>query len=182
MSGYSDFSKSNNAIEAESRDCYPASVLAKRLKVSTAAVTALMEPSEWHHTSKMYNNTDYYSSEFLLLLASGKPTDDYDEDDITEAAELLARLRAWKKPATTETVYTDCRVVWLEWGGTRARPMASEHTADGVTVTHKGGSFVFLAGGNNEDLPAKKKIGTRGLKITHDGSTIVDEYANHIQI
>ena len=80
MTGYDGFSKSNNAIAAEENGLYPASVLARRLKVKTAAVRALLAPEEWHHTSKRYNRTDYYS--------------------IETAADMLADLRGWTPKPT----------------------------------------------------------------------------------
>lgn len=65
--GYDGFSKSNNAREAESQGRYPLSkasqVLAKKLNWSIAKAKAFllqMGTTEWHHTSKKYNITNYY--------------------------------------------------------------------------------------------------------------------------
>jgi len=76
MPGYSGYAKSNNAVAAEEMGYYPASILARKLRVKTAAVKALMEPTEHHHTSKRYNLTAYYS--------------------LDEASDMVDELRAWK--------------------------------------------------------------------------------------
>lgn len=67
MVGYSGYSKSNNAIEAESEGRYPLSRATKEL-AKLARITqdkargVLLElgSSEYHHTSKIYNLTAYY--------------------------------------------------------------------------------------------------------------------------
>ena len=107
MAGYDGFSKSNNAIAAEENGLYPASVLARRLKVKTAAVRALLSPEEWHHTSKRYNRTDYYSTE--------------------GAVEILDELRAWTpKPPAKVYVCDMCHQRWLTpgacWDYEHSRP------------------------------------------------------------
>lgn len=74
MAGYSDFSKSNNAIDAEKRECYPLTlahkVLARKLGwTQKKAKSFLLQfgSSEWHHTSSKYNITNYYdvSDDFI---------------------------------------------------------------------------------------------------------------------
>ena len=134
MSGYQGFSKSNNAIKAESLFRFPASVLAKKLKVKTGAIKALMEPCEWHHTSKHYNPTDYYDGEVFLELHENPGDLDnwgFDAEEIAEASKLLEALRTWQPPRKNIKTWTDCTVKWLEWGGTRKHPTATEETADG---------------------------------------------------
>lgn len=65
--GYHEYSKSNNALDAEEEGRYPlteaSSILAKKLKWSISKAKAFLESigtSEWHHTSKHYNKTKYY--------------------------------------------------------------------------------------------------------------------------
>lgn len=68
MSGYqSDFSKSNNAVEAEKADRLPlthaSKALATALNIPIAHAKAFLKSigtPEWHHTSKFYNVTKYY--------------------------------------------------------------------------------------------------------------------------
>ena len=68
MAGYCGYSKSNNAIEAERNNKFPASRLAKLLGVKTKALRAVLAPCEYHHTSKFFNATNYYDGTYLLML------------------------------------------------------------------------------------------------------------------
>ena len=58
--GYVGYSMSERAAAAYDAGEMPASKMARRLNVSTAAVRGVMKPSSWHHTSKRYNRTDFY--------------------------------------------------------------------------------------------------------------------------
>lgn len=68
MSGYCNYSKSNNALDAESQERFPltqaAKVLAKKINWTIAKAQAFLKEkgtTEWHHTSARYNITDYYN-------------------------------------------------------------------------------------------------------------------------
>lgn len=145
MAGYCGYSKSNNAIDAENNGKFPASILARRIGVTTNAIRSLLTPVEYHHTSKMYNATDYYSE--------------------AEAFYCMDDLKAYKEPTGEEVVYENCRVEWLEWVGTRKRPTPIECHAEGVRVAYKGKSFLYLEGNLADRVPPKKKIDCTGLKI-----------------
>ena len=142
MSGYAeDFYKSNNAYAAESEGKFPASVLANRLGVKTGAIRALLQPSEWHHTSKHYNITDYYAEDAAL--------------------EIIDELRAWREPVKDVTVFENCSGSYLEWSGTRNHPHAKEIKFEGVRVTKKGKWFTLeLASG-----AIRKGEDTRGFHL-----------------
>jgi hypothetical protein len=73
MAGYDGYSKSNNALAAEAEGKYPASVLARKLGVTVAAVREHLSPCETHHTSKNYNMTDYYDGAALIAALEGRP-------------------------------------------------------------------------------------------------------------
>jgi len=67
MAGYSGYSRSNNAVAAERDGRFPASTLAARLRAfrrfrgcTASDIKWLLEPSEYHHTSKRYNCTDFF--------------------------------------------------------------------------------------------------------------------------
>lgn len=61
MAGYFNYSKSNNAIYAEQQGKYPASRCAEIYGFKSAKIVReSIKSSEWHHTSKRYNITDYY--------------------------------------------------------------------------------------------------------------------------
>lgn len=65
--GYSGWSKSNRAVEAEENGLLPLTRAIKAVaesagvtrKVAREALLAV-GPAEWHHTSKHFNRTDYY--------------------------------------------------------------------------------------------------------------------------
>lgn len=124
MAGYAqDFSKSNNAVDAERAGRFPASVLAKRIGVKCGAIKALLSPCEWHHTSKHYNATDYYSEESAL--------------------EIIDELRAWREPEKDVAVFEHCRGSYLEWSGTRNHPHARAIEFANVRATKKGQWFTL---------------------------------------
>jgi len=168
MAGYKGYSKSNNAVEAEANEQYPASVLAKKLKVPTAAVKAILRPCAWHHTSKMYNSTDYYDGSLLLILAAGiADTRDYSLEEIEElnhTKKQLASLRAWRAPKTrANKTWKGCRVDWLEWGGSRRNPKATERSAEHCTVEWNGGAFCVVTFSDGSTM--RKKTSCRGFTV-----------------
>lgn len=61
MAGYNGYSKSNNAVAAEEEGLFPATIAAKKLGVSAAAIKEILHPCEWHHTSSWFNRTNYYN-------------------------------------------------------------------------------------------------------------------------
>lgn len=134
MAGYDGFSKSNNAIYAESEDKFPATVAAKKLGVSAAAIKAILSPCEWHHTGKMYNRTDYYYIGELLEAKGGNCDD-------AEICETWQKLKAYKKEAEKETFMAD--VKFLTWEGTRKHPKAIKHSAENVTVEKNGKKYTI---------------------------------------
>lgn len=141
MAGYFEYSKSNNAVSAEADGRFPASVLAERLGVKTGAIKALLSPTEWHHTSKHFNVTDYYSEESAL--------------------EIIDDLRAWKETVKDVTVYDKCTGSYLEWSGTRNHPHAREISFGPIRVTKKGKWFTLeLASGS-----IRKGEDTRGFHL-----------------
>lgn len=151
MSGYSGFSKSNNAVAAEADGRFPASVVARRLKVPTEYVRERIGTREWHHSSKFYNVVKYY--------------------DLEECAEWLesdegrADFADWKAAQKTRqaSTRTGCRVEWLEWVGTRNHPRAINRSADGCTVTDDGGAFYKITMPDGSAM--RKKKDCKGLEI-----------------
>ena len=155
MAGYQGYSKSNNAVAAEEDGRYPASTLAKRLGVKTGAIKALMSPSEWHHTSSRYNKTNFY--------------------DETEALEMIGDLQAWQEPSKGLEVLEKCNVTWLEWGGTRKHPKATERTIENVVVTIKGEWATFERKVTDSlTISIRKKLTTKGFRVMQGTKMIVD--------
>lgn len=165
MAGYNGYSMSNNAVDAyengempfskwtkvallekykelceeESIKCYDLSkVNAKVLK------DALLRCSSWHHTSSMFNQTDFYS---ISSMACSNLTDEVvaklvDEKPIKE--EKNSSIEKWE-------------VEYLVWGGSKKHPKATEYrevveydtsknsviTSNGKKMTNANG-FIFL--------------------------------------
>jgi signal-transduction protein with cAMP-binding, CBS, and nucleotidyltransferase domain len=73
MSGYSGYSKSNNAVDAENNGRYPLTtaikVLAEKAGITQKAATDIFKKlgtTEYHHASKFYNAVKYYDVEAAL--------------------------------------------------------------------------------------------------------------------
>lgn len=151
MAGYDGFSKSNNAVAAEEDGRFPASVVARNLRVPIDAVRAY-ESSEYHHTSKFFSKTDYYDQRrvagWLLMSVEGQ--------------QALREACAEAKAARQSTVYDDCRVEWLEWSVTRAHPKATEMKADGCRVEVRGQTATITLP-SGETL--RKRLSCTGLLI-----------------
>lgn len=142
MSGYrEDFSKSNNAHDAELEGKFPASVLAARIGVKAGAVRALLSPCEWHHSSKFYNPVEYFDEE--------------------SAIEIIDELRNWVEPVKSQMIHEGCSGVYLEWSGTGNHPHAKEIEFSGITVLQKGMWFTLEL----PEGPIRKKKDTRGFVL-----------------
>ena len=59
--GYVGYSMSVRANNAYAEGKLPASKGAKEIGISTELFRAIFQPSEWHHTSKHFNSTDFYA-------------------------------------------------------------------------------------------------------------------------
>lgn len=101
--------------KATSRGRFPASILAKKLRVSTEAIPALLDPRESHYTASPASATDYYDGAALLMVAviyeqkrfkRAALTDDEfiekldpilgDGFNLIKARNQLEALRAWR--------------------------------------------------------------------------------------
>lgn len=79
MAGYCGYSKSNNAIEAEKEGRFPLTIavkeLAKKANITQKLARQILKDQgswEWHHSSKFYNQVDYYDVEYALNVLSIK--------------------------------------------------------------------------------------------------------------
>lgn len=112
-------------------------LLIKNAKAS--AVKRLLTYAEWHHTSKFYNDTDFYKVDLEWL------------EDVT-AEKLAAFLAESDEPAVTE-YRAVCR--FLEWTGTRKHPKATEYEEEGIIK----GKWFYRSNGS------KKLVNANGFKI-----------------
>jgi len=145
MAGYEGFSKSNNAIEAESSGLFPASKIAKKLGhgITPQGIREVLDPAEYHHTSSRYNPTDYY--------------------DLEEAKEHFEEIKKISKIKSESRILKNAQVEWLEWGGTRAHPVPIKKSADGCTIDYKGGAFCLINFADGKMM--RKKLTTNGFFI-----------------
>lgn len=181
MAGYCGYSKSNNALDAEAQGKMTASALARKIGggATAAGVAEVLEPCEWHHTSKHYNRTNYYDIESDVdALATERASDDIiagSSEDITLMAgirdELYEKIREASRELKSKTkasaeVFEGCHVEWIEWAGTRNHPKAIPHSADNCRVEVKG-DWAIISGvhPSGYDMNFRKKLTTRGFSF-----------------
>ena len=131
MAGYSGFSMSNNAVQAYESGLLPAS---KIKKVPTNLIELFCSPSEWHHTSKEYNKTNFYDPEYVLSTFGILESENYEADP--HAVEALKR----HKPSQARVEYGTITYAW--WSGTRNHPKRHTSTFTGE-ITFKGDWAIF---------------------------------------
>lgn len=175
--GYSGWSKSNNAIEAESENKFPASIAAKKLGVSTEAIRVYIPTSEWHHYSSYYNEVKVYDiTPYLMLKNNDAEINElYDSDEIEEFKAIYKLMKEFTKQ---EKVNKDgkkykANVEYIEWSGTRSHPKANIKQYNNITVIEKGQFYTFILPDKTE---VRKKIGSNGTKVIS-----VDEAKKRVQ-
>lgn len=164
--GYDGYSMSNNAREAYESGEMPiskwtksaivdavteinpeAAALIEKVNLKTLKDN-LLEKTSWHHTSKMYNATDFYSVN-------------------EEAVENLTadKVKSWATRADTKATGREFRgdIHYLEWGGTRNHPKATEKVLNDVNIEERG-SFYIVTDDNGKEL-LRKKIGSNGTSV-----------------
>ena len=145
MAGYHNYSMSNNAlcaydngekpmskwtkaaiIEALEEQESPALFIAEVKKHPVAALKAvLLYQSSWHHTSKEYNRTNFYSVEEI------------DEDNASEYLERIHNVAIEAKSsvkAKAEEKTERVLASYVVWEGTRRHPKAREVEAEGTVL------------------------------------------------
>lgn len=168
--GYSfDYSKSNNALLAETNGIYPLTqainILSKELNITKNQAKQLLQkigPSEWHHTSSWYNKTDYYDTNIESIL---------DYLDIDTVENLKKYIEETFKSTITKKEEPKGyygNIDYLTWSGTRNYPKATENTLENVYIVEKG-SFYYIYK-NEEDykngnLILKKKKDSNGTYV-----------------
>jgi len=156
MAGYADdFSMSNNALHAYDRGLLPAS---KIKGVPAALIDAHCRYEEWHHSSKHFNRVKFYDPGRVRATFGLEPSEEWPADPLAVAA--LAAHKAASK--SVGEVYHNCRVEWIEWGGTLRQPKAYPQVAEGCTVAVKGqtASITLPDGGN-----LTKRLTTNGFSF-----------------
>jgi hypothetical protein len=141
--------KSERAVLAESRGLRTATQIAKLFKVSSQTVRSVLSPTEWHHTSKMFNETDYYDPDTVT-------PEQIDKMQSTEQE----RRQAKKSGVTTKR----CDVEYIVWSGSRKHPQKTTILLENVDVDFVAGNdFVTI---HTPDGPLRKKQTGNWIKIT----------------
>lgn len=161
-----DFSKSNNAADAEADGRYPASVIAKKLGVPIGFIKEhAPHGGEWHHTSKFYNAVNYYDLADVDAWMKGEGDHAVEGDEPT-GGDLLAEYRVKQKAlkADAPDVLRGQSIKYLEWGGTRNHPRATERTLENVSIERKPGQKMVTIT-TEAGKTFKKALDTRGFQI-----------------
>lgn len=164
-SGYSGYSMSNRAVDAYEDGEMPLSKWTKKMIISEVVehehfteeelkkyhknvlAEYFLFESSWHHTSKFCNATDFYSID----------EDIAKEGSIKELEEIKKRYTSERKPKK-EIKKLEARkahITYLEWGGTRVHPKATNVDAYAVII----GNWAYLENGK------KKSICSNGFKV-----------------
>ena len=165
MAGYSGWSMSNNAVDAYDEGERPLSKWTKaeilyEIKEQEVELQCSMEKlrkiplkvlkdtclkcSSWHHTSKYYNETDFYALDIDALEELTNETID----------DLIATYQSEKKEETdVKPVEEKWKCSFLEWSGTRKHPKATEVVEEGMIK----GNWFYRKNGT------KKSVNARGF-------------------
>lgn len=111
----------------------------------------LLYKSSWHHTSSMYNRTDFYAVD-----------EDVVEDLTQDAVNEWRNIPPAEKPSTTS--YRGA-IDYIEWTGTRKHPKANKQRLDNVNIEERGSFYIVTDNDGREIL--RKKIGSNGTYVTN---------------
>lgn len=179
MAGYKGYSMSNNAVAAyadgeKPKSKWTKSVMLDAIKEAAKEYGIVMpksidklkkddlfncyfKSSSWHHTSKEYNKTIFYSlaSEWLEM---------YSEDDIKRIIEESKAIRKEKQDLERRV-----KASWIEWKGTRRHPKAIEHEGIGTIR----GDWFFDEDGGRHKVSGKYFEYPRRVELRREHETIV---------
>lgn len=170
MAGYYNYSMSNNAVAAYENGEKPISKWTKTeiinalisegissdkinliKKLSAKSVKAhCLRCSSWHHTSSHYNRTDFY--EVFVPFVENESIGTIEGWLLSDQTEKSASKQQ------KESLPQKAKVIYLEWGGTRKHPKATEITAIGE-ISADGKWFVA------EGCHKKHSTSARGFKV-----------------
>jgi len=167
--GYDGYSMSNNARDAYERGEMPKSKwttkeildniavidpekaeLLKGVKLPVLRMYAL-ENTGWHHTSSMYNVTDFYGI-----------SEDFVENLTPERA---AELKAMDVDEKQEAKFYRGDFDYIEWTGSRQHPKANPVHLKNVTIEERGSTYYVRD--DSGKLLVKKRIGSNGTSVVN---------------
>lgn len=164
-SGYSGYSMSNRAVDAYEDGEMPLSKWTKKMIISEVVehehfteeglkkypknvlAEYFLFESSWHHTSSYCNKTYFYSID----------EDIAKEGSIEELEEIKKRHAPERKPKKDfkKLEARKAYIIFLEWGGTRTHPKATEVNAYAVII----GNWAYLESGK------KKSVCSNGFRV-----------------
>jgi hypothetical protein len=165
--------KSNNAVNAEQQGMMNATKLSKLIKVSSIAITRFMQPLEWHHTSRFFNQTNYYYAPCMIAIIQNRPLDKFEPEFVELSKKTLEEMKEFDKYYRAEKrkeqienkkhgiTYLNCRVSWVEWVKEPKRHPKPKNHNEIADVTVTGGDFVSIHLKSGKIF--RKKIGARGF-------------------
>ena len=154
MAGYSwESGMSNSAVDCYNEGLMPAGKIGK---VPASLIKEYCEYREWHHTSSHFNMTEFYDREEVLATFGLIESEEYEVNP--EAVKALKEFNEQKKGKPLVLV---SRFKYLEWGGTRKHPYASEVQAKG-TITIKGLTATIEI---ENGVRFQKRMTTNGFEI-----------------
>lgn len=164
MAGY-DYAAgmSNNAVTAYSNGLRPASKISG---IPASLIKQFCHAEEWHHSSNRFNKVNFYDPDIVKSIFGLSDDDTYFDQ---QAADALTD----SKKKTDITVYPDCDIDWIEWGGTRKRPVPHECTGTGQVSVSKNTATITLKDGTI----FTKRLSTNGFWFRPHTTVTTREFA-----
>lgn len=145
---FSQWSKSDILDVLENEEVYNAQELEQISKYSSAAIKrALLNCTEWHHTSSYFNRTNFY-----------KVYTSYEFQELIERLETITRNIKLDQEEKKEETFKKAYVQYLEWSGTRKHPKVTEKKAYALIKC----DWAYISNGYHV---FKKSINANGFKI-----------------
>lgn len=182
MAGYSGYSMSNNAVDAYESGEKPRSKWTKaailnaieaeilngtlslqcnieKLKQAPLSFlrTKVLQYASWHHTSKYFNGTDFYSLDIDYLASL---TDKRINEDVEKCRKEQSQVK------NNRTVPERWLCSFLVWGGTRNHPSSKRYVEEGIII----GDFFHRADGSRKKVSANGFQCIKRLDETEDES------------
>ncbi len=169
IKGYNGYSMSDRAVEAYNNGEKPISKWTKKEIISAIArqypkkaelfakikLSVLRKNvlfcSSWHHTSKNFNRTDFYTidEEYIEQITDDEIRNLSSSDDNDAKNELSTKYKG--------------TIFYLEWSGSRKYPKAKEMCLENVNIEERG-CFYYITDDTGKEL-LKKKIGSNGTRV-----------------
>ena len=154
MAGYSwESGMSNSAVDCYNSGFMPAGKIGK---VPSSLIKEYCEYREWHHTSSHFNMTEFYDREEVLATFGLIESEEYEVNPLAVEA-----LKKFKEQKTRKPLVLVSDIKYLEWGGTRKHPYATECSARGKISIKGLTATIEMENG----VKFQKRMTTNGFEI-----------------